>query len=138
MIVDILYKEIDLTKTASINEVVELVAKWKEHWLLICDLIVDVNDFIGWSLFLYIIYGFFIFVSITFLILFRLLAIGHYDFSSCFILMYLILKFFAFFCLLASVAEKLPSKVNYRMNIDAGSTIINECTTSRFQTFPTS
>ena len=31
MILDILYKEIDLKKTASINEVVELLTKWKEN-----------------------------------------------------------------------------------------------------------
>ena len=137
-IVDILYKEITLTKTASINQVVELVTKWKENWLVICDLVADVNDFIGWSLFLYIIYGFFIFVSFTFFVLFRFLEIGHHDFSINGIIIYAILKFLANFCLLAFEAEKLPSKVNYRMNFDAGSTIMNECSTSRFQTFRTS
>ena len=138
LVFDILYKEITLTKTASINQVVELVTKWKENWLVICDLVADVNDFIGWSLFLYIIYGFFIFVSFTFFVLFRFLEIGHHDFSINGIIIYAILKFLASFCLLAFEAEKLPSKVNYRMNFDAGSTIMNECSTSRFQTFRTS
>ena len=115
MIVDILYKEISLAKTASITEVVELVAKWKENRLVICDLVADVNDFIGWPLFLFIIYGFFISVSFTFTILFRLLATDHHSFSFNCILMYLIFKFFAWFCLLALEAEKLPTKVIYQI-----------------------
>ena len=47
MILDNFNKEITLTKTASINEVVDLVAKWKENWLVVCDLVADVarNDF---------------------------------------------------------------------------------------------
>ena len=115
MIVDILYKEITLTKNTSTTEVVELVDKWKGNWLVICDLVADVNDFIGWPLFLYIIYGFFISVSFTFTILFRLLATDHHSFSFNCILMYLIFKFFAWFCLLALEAEKLPTKVIYQI-----------------------
>ena len=80
-ILDILYKEINLTKTASINEVAELVAKWKENWLLICDLVADLNNFIGRPLFLYIIYGFFIFISFTFFILFRILTEDRHSLS---------------------------------------------------------
>ena len=45
MIVDILFKEISLTKTASTTEVVELVAKWKENWLAICDHVIDSEQF---------------------------------------------------------------------------------------------
>ena len=111
MILDILYKEINLTKTASINEVAERVAKWKENWLLICDLVAVVNSFIGWPLFIFIIYGFFIFVSFTFTVLFRILTTNERSLSSNFITMYFILKFFAYLCLLAFAAEKLPSKV---------------------------
>ena len=110
VIVDILYKEINLTKTASINEVAEHVAKWKENWLLICDLVAVVNSFIGWPLFIFIIYGFFIFVSFTFTVLFRILT-NERSLSFNFITMYFILKFFAYLCLLAFAAEKLPSKV---------------------------
>ena len=118
MIVDILYKEITLTKTASTTEVVELVAKWKENWLVICDLVVDVNNFIGGPLFLYIIYGFLTFISFTFTILFRILTDDRYSFSYSSIAMYFVLKTLAYFCLLAFEAEKLPSKVYDRMNID--------------------
>ena len=118
MIVDILYKEITLTKTASTTEVVELVAKWKENWLVICDLVVAVNNFIGRPLFLYIIYGFLTFISFTFTILFCILMDDRYSFSSSSIAMYLVLKTFAYLCLLAFEAEKLPSKVYDRMNID--------------------
>ena len=117
-IVDILYKEITLTKTASVNEVAELVAKWKENWLVVCDLVVDVNDFIGWPLFVYIIYGFFIFVSYTFTIFFRILTDEGLSLSFSSITMYFILKSFAYICLLAFEAEKLPSKVNDRMSFD--------------------
>ena len=125
MILDILYKEITLTKTASINEVVELLTKWKENWLLICDLVVDVNNFIGWPLILYIIYGIFIFVSHTFLILFHFLGNERHSLISNGINMYLILRFFTCFCILAFEAEKLPSKVNDRMNIDTTRTVTN-------------
>ena len=125
MILDILYEEIDLTKTASTNRVVELLAKWEEIWLLICDLVADLNNFIGWPLFLYIIYGFYIFVSFTFLVLFRLLVDDKHSFSSNWINIYFILKLIACFCLLAFEAEKLPSKVNYRMNIDARRSVMN-------------
>ena len=118
MIVDILYKEITLTKTASITEVVELVAKWKENWLVICDIIADVNNFIGRPLFLYIIYGFLTFISFTFTILFRTLMDDRYSFSSSSIGMYFVLKILAYICLLAFEAEKLPSKVNDRMSFD--------------------
>ena len=125
MILDILFKEITLTKTASTNEVVELVAKWKENWLVVCDLVVDVNNFIGWPLILYIILGFYIFVSYNFLILFRFLEIEQRHFLSYGISMYLILKFFACFCLLAFAAEKLPLKVNCLINVDTGRTAMN-------------
>ena len=117
-IVDILYKEITLTKTASVNEVAELVAKWKENWLVVCDLVADVNDFIGWPLFVYIIYGFFIFVSYTFTIFFRILTDEGLSLSFSSITMYFVLKFFVYICLLAFEAEKLPSKVNDRMSFD--------------------
>ena len=99
-----LYKQINLTKTASINEVVELLTKRKENWLLICDLVVDVNDFIGRPLFRCIIYGFYIFVSATFNILFRLLVADEDGLSSNSIPMYFIVKFLASFCLLAFAA----------------------------------
>ena len=122
LVFDILFKEIDLTKTASINEVVELVTKWKENWLVVYNLVEDLNDFIGWPLFLYIIYGFFIFVSFTCFVLFRFLTTDHHDLSINGIIIYTILKFLASFCLLAFEAEKLPSKVNHRTIIDAGRT----------------
>ena len=125
MIVDILYKEITLTKNASTTEVVELVDKWKGNWLVICDLLAYVNDFIGRPLFLYIIYGFFVFFSYTFFILFRILTDDGRSLSSSFIAIYFILKFLASFCLLAFEAEKIPSKVNYRMNFDTWSTKMN-------------
>ena len=112
MILDILFKEITLTETASTSKVAELVAKWKENWLVTYDLVVDVNNFIGWPFFLYIIYGFFIFVTLNFLVLYRLLGIDQQNFSTNGIVMYQVLKFFACFCLLAFEAEKLPSKVN--------------------------
>ena len=121
MILYFIYKQINLTKTASINEVVELVTKRKENWLLICDLVVDVNEFIGRPLFLCIIYRFYIFVSFTFNILFRLLLADEGSLSSNSIPMYFIVKFFAYFCLLAFAAEKLPSMENYRINIDTWS-----------------
>ena len=125
MILDNFNKEITLTKTASINQVVDLVAKWKENWLVVCDLVVDVNDFIGWPLFVYIIYGFFIFVSYTFTIFFRILTDEGLSLSFSSITMYFVLKFFAYICLLAFEAEKLPSKVNDRMSFDHWSTKMN-------------
>ena len=118
MIVDILYKEITSAKAASTTEVVELVAKWKENWLVICDLIADVNNFIGRPLFVYIIYGFLTFISFTFTILFGILTDDRHSFSSSSIEMYFVLKTLAYICLLAFEAEKLPSKVYDRMNID--------------------
>ena len=112
MILDNFYKEITLTKNASITEIVEFTAKWKKNWLLICDLVADVNDFIGRPLFLYILNGFFVFILCTFYALLRLLTIDQNTFSSEIINIYLILKYLASFCLLAFEAEKLPSKVN--------------------------
>ena len=117
MILDNFNKEITLTKTASVNEVAELVAKWKENWLVVCDLVADVNDFIGWPLFVYIIYGFFIFVSYTFTIFFRILTDEGLSLSFSSITMYFVLKFFVYICLLAFEAEKLPSKVNCRIKL---------------------
>ena len=125
MILDILFKEITLTETASTSKVAELVAKWKENWLVTYDLVVDVNNFIGWPFFLYIIYGFFIFVTLNFLVLYRLLGIDQHNFSTNGIIMYQVLKFFACFCLLAFEAEKLPSKVNCWIKMATGWTIMN-------------
>ena len=125
MILDNFYKEITLTKNASITEIVEFTAKWKKNWLLICDLVADVNDFIGWPLFLYIVYGFLTFISLSFVILFRILTDDGHSVLSNSIAIYFILKFLASFCLLAFEAEKLPSKVNYRMNFDTWSTKMN-------------
>ena len=101
------------------------MAKLKENWLVICDLVVDLNNFIGWPLLLYIIYGFFIFVSYTFLTLFRLLVDDRHSLLSNCINIYVILKFFAYISLLAFEAEKLTSKVNYLMKIDTGRTVMN-------------
>ena len=123
MIVDILYKEIDLTKTASINEVVDLVAKWKENWLVICDLVADVNDFIGRPLFLYIIYGLSLFIFCTMTLALHLLTIESESFEI--MAIYIILRFLISFCLLAFEAEKLPSKVNCWIKIATGWTIMN-------------
>ena len=79
MIVDILFKEISLTKTASITEVVELVAKWKAIWLAICDLVIDSEQFHRMASLP--ISEFFAFVMLNCFILFRFMVTDHHNYS---------------------------------------------------------
>ena len=62
-----LFRELAFGNPADMNE---MVAKWNRHYLLICDLVADLNDFLGQSLLLFIGFSFFTSISYSFAILY--------------------------------------------------------------------
>ena len=65
----ILFKDIPSEKCASVNAMANLVVKWKKHYLLVCELVARVNDFIGKPLLIFMAYVFLTFVGHTFYVM---------------------------------------------------------------------
>ena len=49
-------------KSVFVIEMVVMKAKWKQHYLLVCDLVDDINHLIGWPLIFFIAYAFVTFI----------------------------------------------------------------------------
>ena len=91
-----LSEEIRLKKSASITDMVSLYLKWKKQYQLVCELVGDVNNFIGIPIFLFIIFSFIYFVSYLFIILYM-----HFqqNVSYAYLEIYTLFKYL--FCLIA-------------------------------------
>ena len=93
-----LSEEIRLKKSASITDMVSLYLKWKKQYQLVCELVGDVNNFIGIPIFLFIIFSFIYLVSILFFLLY-MLFINDLNYSDMGIQIYTLFKYL--FCLIA-------------------------------------
>lgn len=69
VILAVLFREVPFNKYASTNEMIELVAKWSKYYLLVGDLIADINHFLGPPLVLFMGFSFFTFIGYSFIIL---------------------------------------------------------------------
>jgi len=54
----LLFRNIEVKESASANETMDLVLKWREHYLLVCEFVESLNDFIGAPFFIFITYAF--------------------------------------------------------------------------------
>ena len=117
MCLSILFRDVPSTKSVSTNEIVKLVAKWKGNYILVCDLVTAINEFIGWPLFVFIVYAVFVFISFTSITSYRLLSSNKFSFSASFINIYFVFKFMIGIISIAFVSEKIPSQVSCKMNI---------------------
>ena len=109
----ILFREVPFKTSASIAEMVELVAKWERHYYLICDIIADVNRFIGGPLFIFITHAFLTFISYSFYLLKGITNPGSIPFYLYYDLFYCVIQFFICMIVLAFVSETIPKQVRY-------------------------
>ena len=113
MSITTLFREVPFKQTASSDEIVELVPKWKERYHLICNTVSDINDFMGMPLLLFIITTFFTFVNSLFTILHVLFDPGDKTIVLLLDVVYLLIQSMICITCLASFAEKIPKKVSH-------------------------
>ena len=113
MCLAILFREVSLKKSASIAEMVELEKKWKRHYFLICDIVADVNGFIGGPLLLFIAYAFITSVSYSFAIVYALINPEDIPFVFYSEIIYNVAQNIICIILLVFVSEKIPKQVSY-------------------------
>ena len=112
-----LFREVPFKISASIAEMVELQAKWERHYFLICDIVLELNRFIGGPLLIFIAHAFLTFVSYSFTLFNYFL----YPMKKPNIYLYIDLGygiFQNFVCIiaLAFVSETIPKQVRYESN----------------------
>ena len=106
----VLFKNISRKNPPSTTELAELLTKWKKHYLLICDLVLDLNEFIGIPLLIFLTKAFICFVGYSFYIL-GLLACTKRDLLFIISVLNLILKYLICVVILAFASEKISSEV---------------------------
>ena len=105
-----LFKEIYFSKSASTTEKSWLIAKWKRQYFLICDLVVDINDFLGPTLFFFIIQAFLKTIYYAFEVFVISLDNGNI-FGSPHI--YYVLQNIICIIILSSRSDQLPQQASY-------------------------
>ena len=108
----VLFEEVHSAASASSVEMAELVTKWKRRWFLTCDLVEEINDFIGLPMLIFFINVLFTSASYSFIITYRLLINDHFSFPSNGIIVYVALKLVVFVVAMAFVSEKIPAQVS--------------------------
>ena len=113
----ILFREVPFKTSASIAEIVELVAKWERYYFLICDIIQELNRFIGGPMLIFIAHAFLTFISYSFTLFNYFL----YPMKKPNIYLYIDLGYGIFqnlVCIiaLAFVSETIPKQVRYESN----------------------
>jgi len=90
----------------------DLVVKWKKHYLLICELVASLNDFLGKPLLIFIAYAFISFVGYTFYVLHEYFSSNQLQLVGLLEIFYSILKNGLCIISLAFVSEKISLEVS--------------------------
>ena len=108
----LLFRNIEVKESASANETMDLVLKWREHYLLVCEFVASLNDFIGAPFFIFMTYTFNSFVCYSFDVLYNYFSTYEQPSVESYNCTYIILKNGLCIICLAFVSEKIPSKVS--------------------------
>ena len=107
----ILFREVPFKMSASIVEMVDLESKWKRQYFMICDVVADINSFIGQPLLLFVAYVFLTFVSHSYLILNALIYPDENPFYIYYDLVFVIIQNIVCITFLIFVSEEIPKQV---------------------------
>ena len=110
----VLFKNISRKNPPSTTELAELLTEWKKHYLLICDLVLDLNEFIGVPLLIFLTKAFISFVGYSFYILVLLISPKR-DLFAIFHILSMILKNLICVVILAFASEKISSEVRWNV-----------------------
>ena len=66
MILEILFREVPFATSVPVVEMIQLVAKWNRHYLLVRDLVANISQFFGYPILLFILYAFITSINYTF------------------------------------------------------------------------
>lgn len=104
--------EVQLNTSTSVTEMIELVAKWNEHYLLVRDIVAKVNDFLGEPLLLFFGFSFLTFIGYSFNIFYILWM--DYDLKFLYFSddIFITLQNFVCIVLLVFVSDKIPQQVS--------------------------
>ena len=105
-----LFKEVHFSKSSSTTEKSQLIAKWKKQYFLICDLVVDINDFLGPTLFCFIIQAILTTIYFAFEVFVIRLDNGSIIGSSP---IYYVLQNIICIIILSSRSDQLPQQASY-------------------------
>ena len=111
MCLAILFREVPFKMSASIVEMVDLETKWKRQYFMICDVVADINSFIGQPLLLFVAYVFLTFVSHSYLILNALIYPDENPFYIYYDLVFVIIQNIICITFLIFVSEEIPKQV---------------------------
>ena len=128
-----LFRELTFGNPADMNE---MVAKWNRHYLLICDLVADLNDFLGQSLLLFIGFSFFTSISYSFTILYVVFIKSDVPFPLFYDDIFIVIQNLVCFIFLTFASEKIPQQASDLYEILMTITISNDFKSNRFRTLP--
>ena len=104
-----LFNEIPIENSGT--DMAELVVKWRKQYVLICELVASLNDFIGKPLLIFVIYAFVSFVGFTFHVLFLYFSTEP-SMPVKYALIITILENVVYINILAYASEKISSEVS--------------------------
>lgn len=108
-----LFKEVSSMTSASVSEKVKLLESLKKNYYIFCNLVANINGFVGYPLFIFILHVLFEFISLSVLIFHRRLSNNAVFFLVDGINILLLFKFIMCIISLAVVSDKIPLQVSY-------------------------
>ena len=111
MALAILFREVPFKKSVSPTEMIELVVKWKKNYFLVCDLVMDINHFLGQSLAVFICFTFCSSIGYSFFVSYVSFMSDEVPFLLYFEQAYTVTQNIIGITLLAHTSEKIPHQV---------------------------
>ena len=114
MILEILFGEVPFATSVPVVEMIQLVAKWNRHYLLVRDLVANISQFLGYPILLFILYAFITSINYTFatiLILSSPNSSRNIPTSNIYDFILIVIENVLCIILIAHVSEQIPQQV---------------------------
>ena len=114
MILEILFGEVPFATSVPVVEMIQLVAKWNRHYLLVRDLVANISQFLGFPMLLFILYAFITSINYTFatiLILWSPNSSRNIPTSNIYDFILIVIENVLCIILIAHVSEQIPQQV---------------------------
>lgn len=113
LILPVFFKDAPFNKSATTSEMTVVVARWKQHYFLICHLVADMNDFLGHSMLLLIGFTFFTCVTFTSSFISEITHEQSIPFEMFLECIFTILQMVVSMISLVYISEEIPKQVCY-------------------------
>ena len=109
----VLYKEIYFRESASTSEMNQLIMKWRKSYILVRDLVAEMNACFGQQIIIVVFITIISSINLTFVVIVKIRTS-----DSSFLIEYIleIVTNIICLCLLAFISEQIPQQVSYKYN----------------------